>query len=133
MFLTGRIDRIDIHVEVPPVKYRDLSGEGGEKSSVVRERVLRTRTVQRERFLHSRIHRNADMKPSHLRKFCRLGREEKDLLESAMAELNFSARAYDRIIKVSRTIADLEGSPGIGAEHLSEAIQYRVLDRKFWL
>ena len=128
------LDRIDIHVDVPPVKYRELSeGALGESSETVRKRVEKARRVQRKRFTHSRIHHNAAMGSSHLRKFCALSREGKDLLRMAMSELGLSARAYDRVLKVSRTIADLEGESDIRESHLSEAIQYRTLDRNLWI
>ena len=128
------LDRIDIHVDVPPVKYAELSEGGpGESSEVVRKRVEKARRIQRKRFEHSRIHHNAAMGSSHLRKFCVLSREGKDLLRMAMSELGLSARAYDRILKVARTIADLEGEADIQSPHLSEAIQYRTLDRHLWI
>lgn len=128
------LDRIDIHVEVGPVDYHDLSkGESGENSESIRQRVGEARALQRERFRGSGIYCNADMESSLLRKFCGLSRAGKELLEMAMSEMGLSARAYDRILKVSRTIADLAGEEEIRPPHLSEAIQYRVLDRKLWL
>lgn len=128
------LDRIDIHVEVRAVEYRDLAEDApGEKSADIRARVGKARSIQRERFKRSRVHCNANMGSSHLREFCGLAREGRELLKLAMGELGLSARAYDRILKVARTIADLEGREDIRPEHVSEAIQYRVLDRQLWL
>lgn len=128
------LDRIDIHVEVPAVKYQELSSERiGETSETVRERVIKAREIQSERFKTSKnIFKNADMNTKALRKFCRLDATSQDLLKMAMTKLGLSARAYDRILKVSRTIADLSGSENISAAHISEAIQYRSLDRQYW-
>jgi magnesium chelatase family protein len=129
------LDRIDIHVEVPAVKYQDLSStERGEGSAVVRERVMRTRSVQQERFrANPKVHCNAVMRSKDLHTHCRLEREAQDLLKMAITELNFSARAYDRILKVARTVADLAGRETIETAHVSEAIQYRALDRQWQL
>lgn len=128
------LDRIDIHLEVAPVNYRELAGGGeGETSEAIRGRVISARAVQEERFRATGIHANADMGPKDLKKFCRLGRPARELLERAMEELGLSARAWDRILKVSRTIADLAGAEELAPEHVSEAIQYRVLDRKLWI
>ncbi len=128
------LDRIDIHVEVRALEYRELAeGEPGEGSADIRGRVEKARSIQQERFKRARVHCNADMGTSHLRRFCGLAREGKELLKTAMSELGLSARAYDRILKVARTIADLEGRASIEPAHLSEAIQYRVLDRQLWL
>ncbi|MBI5167078.1 MAG: YifB family Mg chelatase-like AAA ATPase [candidate division NC10 bacterium] len=125
------LDRIDLHIEVPALKYREMAGEAsGEPSAAVRERVKQARFIQQERFKKTRIYANAHMGPKHLKKYCQLDEEGKRLLEMAMERLGLSARAYDRILKVSRTIADLEGSDGIRPEHLAEAIQYRSLDRE---
>ena len=128
------LDRIDIHVEVLPVKYKELSSEaGGEKSASIRERVNRARKVQEERFKeYKTVYKNADMATAEVRKFCRLDNAGAEMLKTAMTKLGLSARAYDRILKVSRTIADLEGSDSILAPHVSEAIQYRSLDRELW-
>jgi magnesium chelatase family protein len=129
------LDRIDIHVEVPAINYRELTSLGkGEPSVRVRERVLAGRKTQQERFKGEiRLHNNADMGPKQIQKYCRPRPDAQELLRSAITELNFSARAYDRILKVSRTIADLDGSEEIRPEHVSEAIQYRSLDRRLWL
>jgi magnesium chelatase family protein len=125
------MDRIDIHVEVPAVPYRKLrEEERGEPSSVVRERVQQARDRQEHRFEADDYHANSQMGPSALREHCRVEERGHDLLERVVDRLGMSARAYDRILKVARTIADLEGSERIAASHLSEAVQYRSLDRK---
>jgi len=128
------LDRIDIHVEVPSVRYQDLSAvERGESSEKIRERVIKGRKVQQERFKgSSKVHCNAAMRTKDLQKYCGLEDDAKSLLKMAISDLNFSARAYDRILKVSRTIADLEESETIKTPHVAEAIQYRSLDRQFW-
>jgi len=129
------LDRIDIHIEVTPVPFEKLSEERrGENSAAIRERVSLAREVQSKRFEDSNtIHYNAQMGPRQIREFCKLDDSSKQLLKTAMERLNLSARAYDRILKVSRSIADLEGSESIKGDHLSEAIQYRSLDREGWL
>jgi magnesium chelatase family protein len=129
------LDRIDIHIEVPAIRYQELtSAQKGEPSVQIRQRVVAARKVQQERFQgQRRAHGNAGMRTKELQKFCALGTEAQDLLKMAITELNFSARAYDRILKVSRTIADLEGAPEILPQHVSEAIQYRNLDRQLWV
>ena len=138
------LDRIDIHIEVPAARYQELSGNlPAETSAQIKERVNKVRAIQRGRFSREAgsacggkdegIMCNAQMNHKQVRKFCVLGKEENELLKMAMSELNFSARAYDKILKVSRTIADLAGSENIKTEHLSEAIQYRSLDRDFFL
>ena len=129
------LDRIDIHIEVPAVKYKELSSKPtGEPSVLIRERVNRARQVQIERF-HGRrgIYSNARMEAKDVRTFCKMDAQGSDLLKMAITKLGLSARAYDRILKVSRTIADLEGVPDIRPEHISEAIQYRSLDRNLWM
>jgi magnesium chelatase family protein len=126
------LDRIDIHIEVPAARYQELSSNlPAENSTQIKGRVNKARLIQRERFKDEGILCNALMNHKQVRKFCVLGKEESELLKMAMTELNFSARAYDKILKVSRTIADLAGSGDIKQEHLSEAIQYRSLDRGF--
>ena len=124
------LDRIDIHIEVPAVKYRDLTGEAsGEDSETVKQRVNGARRIQRDRFTGKRLFCNAQMTSRHLKKYCRIGDDSKGLLEQAIDKLGLSARAYTRILKISRTIADLEGMETISPAHVSEAIQYRSLDR----
>jgi len=128
------LDRIDIHIEVPAARYQELSSDlPAESSAQIKERVNKARSIQRERFKDEGILCNALMSHKQVRKFCALGQEESELLKMAMTELNFSARAYDKILKVSRTIADLVGCENIKTEHLSEAIQYRSLDREFFV
>lgn len=129
------LDRIDIHVEVTPVPFEKLSDvRNGESSVEIRKRVIQARDIQSKRFENlDNIHYNAQMTTKHIREHCKLDETSLQLLKSAMERLNLSARAYDRILKVSRTIADLEGSEGVNANHISEAIQYRSLDREGWL
>lgn len=129
------LDRIDIHIEVTPVPFEKLSEERrGEPSKLIRRRVSRAREIQRIRFKElEQVHYNAQMGVKQLRKFCALDTESLKLLQQAMEKLNLSARAYDRILKVARTIADLAVSDAITGEHISEAIQYRSLDREGWL
>jgi magnesium chelatase family protein len=127
------MDRIDLHVEVIPVLVKDLTQlPKGESSKVIRERVIRARKIQQERFKGTSIHNNAQMTRKDLEKFCNLNQEGINLLKNAMEKLSLSARAYDRILKVSRTIADLDFSEAILPHHLAEAIQYRSLDRDSW-
>ncbi len=128
------LDRIDIHIEVPPVNYSELSSKrAGESSEKVRDRVMIARKLQNERFKeHKDIFKNADMSSKMIRKYCELDDASEQLLKMAMEKLGLSARAYDRILKVSRTIADLAGADNIKTEHISEAIQYRSLDRDYW-
>ena len=128
------LDRIDIHIEVTPVPFEQLSEERkGESSIVIRERVSKARNLQKERFVpFENIHYNAQMGVRQIRHFCKLDEASMNLLKTAMERLNLSARAYDRILKVSRTIADLDASQSITGTHISEAIQYRSLDRDGW-
>ncbi|MBI5213020.1 MAG: YifB family Mg chelatase-like AAA ATPase [Nitrospirae bacterium] len=124
------LDRIDIHVDVPAVPYKELSNEhAGEKSEVIRQRVAEARERQLKRFKGERIFANGQMKTRHMKKYCKLAEDAHAILDAAMQKLGLSARAYSRILKVSRTIADLEGSEDIRSHHASEAIQYRTLDR----
>ena len=125
------LDRIDLHVEVPAVPFRDLAAdERGEESVSVRERVIAARARQVERYHGSRAHNNAQLRPGQIRKYCRIDGPGRTLIEQAVARLGLSARAYMRILKVARTIADLEQRDSIAAEHVAEAIQYRSLDRQ---
>ncbi len=128
------LDRIDLHIEVPQVKFREISSERtGEDSATIRARVVAARTRQQARFAHKRtVTCNARMGPRELKSYCALDETTKELLKFAMADLNLSARAYDRILKVARTIADLAGAENLAGDHIAEAIQYRSLDRQLW-
>ncbi len=127
------MDRIDLHVEVIPVLVKELTElPKGEASKVIRKRVIKARNIQQHRFKSSNLHSNAQMSRKDLDKYCPLDKQGITLLKTAMEKLNLSARAYDRILKVSRTIADLEESDNIKPGHLAEAIQYRSLDRDSW-
>ncbi len=127
------LDRIDLHIEVTPVPLAEMMSERTEEpSEVVRERVIRARKIQSERFRGLGIHTNSMMNSKMLRDYCPLDERSRALLERAMAQLNLSARAHDRIIKVARTIADLAGEENISVTHISEAITYRSLDRESW-
>ena len=125
------MDRIDIHMDVPPVRFRDLSSvEEGQTSSGLLERINKARAIQKERFNRMKIHINANMNSRQIRKFCVLDPESNDLMETAMEKFGLSARAHSRILKIARTIADLEEVPDIKSAHVAEAIQYRTLDRR---
>ena len=128
------LDRIDIHIEVPAVKYKELRGEQAvEDSAAVRGRVVSARGRQLERFAgEKQIYANAQMPPKLIRKYCQISAEGEKLLENAITRLGLSARAHDRILKVARTIADLDSAADIEPRHLGEAIQYRTLDRTYW-
>jgi magnesium chelatase family protein len=128
------LDRIDIHIEVPAVKYKELRAPvSAEDSAAVRARVIAARQKQLERFRGEKsTYANAQMMPKLIRKHCVISAEGEKLLENAITRLGLSARAHDRILKVARTIADLDGSEKIDPKHLSEAIQYRTLDRSYW-
>ena len=127
------LDRLDIHIEVPPVDYNQLSDEeAGECSADIRERVNKARKIQIERFKGTNVTCNAKMSSSMTRKYCKLSEGAAKTLEISFEKLGLSARAYDKILKVARTIADLDGSENIENKHILEAIQYRSLDRKFW-
>ena len=135
------LDRIDLHVEVTPVNYNDLSSEMPQEGSVeIRKRVVEARKIQKERLEQARDvtsegsvpHSNSEMSSRDIRKFCKLDRKSAELLKKAMNSLGFSARAYDRILKVARTITDLENAVDIGADHIAKAIQYRSLDKENW-
>jgi magnesium chelatase family protein len=128
------MDRIDIQVDVPAVPYKDLAGcRSAESSEIIRHRVIAARNAQLRRFFDEHIYSNAQMGPRHIRKFCALSAECERIMENAVTKLGFSARGYDRILKVARTIADLEGAEDLESKHLSEAVQYRTLDRNLWL
>jgi magnesium chelatase family protein len=129
------LDRIDIHIDVPAVRFRDLAGDtpvDTEDSAAIRERVIKARARQTHRFQSEGIFANAAMTPRLIRRYCRIDAGSEAMLERAMNRLGLSARAYDRILKVSRTIADLEGSEEIQSAHVSEAVHYRSLDRTYW-
>lgn len=128
------LDRIDLHVEVTPVAFNELSSiHISEKSETIKERVIKAREIQAERYKESEgTYANAQMSSKQLKEICTISTVGQNLLKTAMEKLNLSARAYDRILKVSRTIADLAGSADIKPEHLAEAIQYRSLDREGW-
>jgi magnesium chelatase family protein len=128
------LDRIDIHIEVPAVKYKELRGNGHvEPSEAVRERVIRAREIQLRRYAGEKgVYANSQMPPKLIRKHCEIGAEGEKPLENAIQRLGLSARAHDRILKVARTIADLDSAEDIAPRHIGEAIQYRTLDRTYW-
>jgi magnesium chelatase family protein len=128
------LDRIDLHIEVPTVKFREITAERtGETSAEIRNRVVAARRIQQKRFLGKpRVTCNARMGSRELKQYCTLDTATLELLRMAMAEMGLSARAYDRILKVARTIADLRGDENIKSDHVSEAVQYRSLDRQLW-
>ena len=129
------LDRIDIHIEVTPVPFEKLTEDRkGEGSVAIRKRVTAAREIQSERFTtFENVHYNAQMTVKQIRTYCKLSSESMELLKNAMEKLNLSARAYDRILKVARTIADLDAIKDINPNHIAEAIQYRSLDRDGWL
>jgi len=129
------LDRIDIHIDVPAVKFRELSGDTPpetDSSTTIRNRVIAARARQLKRFANEKIFSNAAMTPRMIRRHCRIDTASEQMLEQAMTRVGLSARAYDRILKVSRTIADLEGAEKIQSPHVSEAVGYRSLDRTYW-
>jgi magnesium chelatase family protein len=128
------LDRVDIHIEVPAVKYKELRAPTpSEDSAAVRGRVIATRKRQTDRYLAEKAtYSNAQMQPKMIRKYCAINEQGEKLLENAITRLSLSARAHDRILKVARTIADLDTAENIEPRHLSEAIQYRTLDRSYW-
>ena len=127
------LDRIDIQIEVSPVKYEKLgNSEIPETSEEIKERVDKARKIQLERYQKEKIYANSGLTPKLTQKYCKLNEEAKKLLEIAFNKLGLSARAYGRILKVARTIADLENNPNIQKKHIAEAIQYRSLDKKYW-
>jgi magnesium chelatase family protein len=128
------LDRIDIHIEVQAVKYQELTAQSsGETSAQIRQRVVKARQIQAERFRGKKnVYKNADMGSKEIRKYCILDARSQEILKIAMNKMGLSARAYDKILKVARTIADLDNSETIQPQHISEAIQYRSLDRSYW-
>lgn len=128
------LDRVDLHVDVPLVEYKALStAEPGESSADIRQRVERARGIQAKRFKGLKgIHTNSAMTPRLIKKHCELDAESSGLMEQAMGSMNFSARAYDRILKVARTLADLKHLEKIDADSILEAVNYRTLDRNLW-
>ena len=129
------MDRIDIHIDVPAVNYKEMrSGSEPEGSGAIRERIVRARQKQLERFATSKqkLYCNAQMGSRHIRTFCELSADCERLIERAMTQQGLSARAHDRILKVARTIADLETADKLEPKHIAEAIQYRSLDRTYW-
>lgn len=127
------LDRIDIQVEVTPVKYEKLQGtEKIETSAKIKERVNKARIIQQNRYKELEIHSNSQLTPNLIKKYCKLGEKEKQILKKAFETLGLSARAHDRILKVARTIADLDEKENIETSHITEAIQYRNLDKKYW-
>ena len=125
------MDRIDIHMDVPAVEYKELSAkEQGQTSAEILKDLNRAREIQKDRFKNLKIHNNAGMSGRHIRKFYEIDSASDKLLETAMEKLGLSARAHSRILKIARTIADVEGMENITADHIAEAIQYRSLDRK---
>ena len=127
------LDRIDIHIEVPAVPYKELaSAATGSSSAQMREQVVQARDAQRHRFHGSATRQNAHMTHRQIRDFCKLNDACANLLRGTMTELGLSARAHDKVLRVARTIADLDGSNAITPNHLSEAVNYRMLDRQLW-
>lgn len=127
------LDRIDIHIEVPPLDYKELaSREPGRSSASILEEVMRAREIQNQRFARSKARYNADMTHRQIVTYCRLDAEGEKILENAMRDFGLSARAHDKILRIARTIADLDGAEQISTEHLYESVSYRTLDRKLW-
>ena len=127
------MDRIDIHVEVDNITYKELNEENKEEPTAkIKERVDKAREIQLERFKGSKVFNNAKMTVPQTKKYCKLSKECQELMEKAFTNLKLSARAHDRILKVARTIADLDGKEEIEPNHIAEAISYRGLDRKYW-
>lgn len=127
------LDRIDIHIEVPGVAYKELADrQPGTSSAELREQVIRAREIQAKRLAGTGKRCNAQMSSKALRQFCKVDDAAQQILKLSMQELGLSARAHDKILRVARTIADLENEPSIRAHHVSEAVNYRLLDRKLW-
>ena len=128
------LDRIDIHLEVPSLNYQELTQKPkGEDSFSIRQRVEKTRAIQKTRYMKQGNISNAALAPKQIEKYCQVSCDAKELLKMAIYELGLSARAYDKVLKLGRTIADLAGEDLINAEHISEAISYRCLDRNIWM
>ena len=127
------LDRIDMHIEVPAVPFKELNtGRDGTSSAGMRDHVMAARAIQTARFLHSKTRQNAQMTTREIRQHCQLYEAGTNLLRTSIQETGLSARAHDKILRVARTIADLDGSADIRPEHVSEAVNYRLLDRQFW-
>ena len=127
------LDRIDIQIEVAPVKYEKLENEEIQESSKkIQERVNKARKIQQDRYKENGIYSNAQLTPKLLNKYCKIDKEAKKILQNAFERLGLSARAHGRILKVARTIADLDEKENINTNHIAEAIQYRSLDKKYW-
>lgn len=127
------LDRIDIQIEVTAVKYQKLQTEEEiESSEKIKERVNKARKIQQDRYKENGIYSNAELTPKLVSKYCKLDKESKTILQNAFEKLGLSARAHGRILKVARTIADLDGKENINVSHIAEAIQYRSLDKKYW-
>jgi len=128
------LDRIDIHIETPALQYKEMTDDTkAESSAQIRERVIKARKIQEQRFNELKIHCNAQMRAKEIRKFCTIDGQARELMKQAIQQLGLSARAYDKILKVSRTIADCEEKENIEEAHIAEAIQYRSLDRNLWV
>ena len=128
------LDRLDIHIEVPPVDFEKLSDDlPAERSEAIRKRVNDARLIQQRRFEGGKTTCNAKMTPEETRLFCKLSEPVKALLEKGFNTMGLSARAYDKILRIARTIADLDAAENIGKEHILEALQYRSLDKKYWM
>lgn len=128
------LDRIDIHIEVDAVEYEKLEGFRNEETSEkIRQRVNKARQIAQERYKNYGIYSNSELTPKLIEKYCVLGKSEREILKSAFDKMGFSARAYGRILKVARTIADLDERDNIEIKHIAEAIKYRDLDRKYWM
>jgi magnesium chelatase family protein len=127
------LDRIDMHIEVPSVEFKELaSKQAGTPSEEMRDQVVSARQTQTERFANSRINCNAQMNSRQVRQFCELDKASQALLRDSVNEMGLSARAHDKVLRLSRTIADLEPASSIGPHHIQEAVNYRMLDRQFW-
>lgn len=127
------LDRIDIHIEVPQVKYEKLeSSDNSESSETIKARVNQARKIQNDRYKEFEIFSNSELTTNLMEKYCKLNKDSKQIMKKAFDKLGLSVRAYNKILKVARTIADLDSSEDILTEHVAEAIQYRTLDRKYW-